>query len=111
MNEEQVVNTPVVEPSQSSVTVEPMKGKKKPAKAKDLKKSEAKPTKKAGKVSWAEKYRAGTIGRMIADEIVAGKLDNDGILEKVKKAHKGAKTTYACVTWYKTHARAAKAIK
>ena len=65
----------------------------------------AKPKKEAKKdSSWAGKFRVGTIGRQIADEIVKGKMSNDEILEAVKKAHK-SKTTYACVAWYRSHAR------
>jgi len=98
--------------AQSSTVVVPLKGKGKPAKGKELQAAKKKPEPKGkgGKVKWNEKYRPGTIGRMIADEIMAGKLDNQAILEKVKKEHK-SKTTYACITWYRTHARAAKAVE
>ena len=72
-------------------------------------KAKAKATKPSK--NWAEKYRPGTIGRQIADAIVAGKLGNEQILEVVKKTHKGAKTTMCCVSWYKSAARKAEVIK
>lgn len=45
--------------------------------------------------------RAGGIGNTIVAGIKA-KKDNDAILAMVKKAHKGAKTTAACVAWYRS---------
>lgn len=56
---------------------------------------------------WAEKYRPGTIGRQIAEAILAGKMTNDQILETVKKERKDAKTTYGCIAWYRSAARKA----
>ena len=84
-----------------------------------VKKPQQKVTKKvaAGKVvakvdggEWAEKYRTGTIGRDIAEAILAGKLNNEEILAEVKKAHPAAKTTYGCIAWYRSAARKAKVI-
>jgi hypothetical protein len=85
--------------AQSTAVVPSAKAAKKSAK-----KSAAKPkAKKAkGNGGWATKYREGTIGRTIADHIVAAKLDNNEILESVKKQHKGCQTTYACITWYRS---------
>jgi hypothetical protein len=60
---------------------------------------------------WAEKYRPGTIGRQIAEAILAGKLTNDQILEAVKKERKSAKTTYGCIAWYRSAARKAGVVK
>lgn len=70
-------------------------------------KPKGKTPKKADAGGWAEKYRPGTIGRMIAEAIIEGKLSNEAILESVKKAKKGAKTTYGCIAWYKSAARKA----
>jgi hypothetical protein len=60
---------------------------------------------------WALKFRVGTIGRHIAEEIVRGTLTNDEIVSAVKKANAKAKTTYGCVAWYKSHARKAGVIE
>jgi hypothetical protein len=61
--------------------------------------------------SWAEKFREGTIGRLIAEGIAEGKMTNEQILESVKKAKKGAKTTYGCIAWYRSSARKAGVLK
>ena len=79
-----------------------------PAKpAKVVKAKTSKKTAKPNGSEWAEGYREGTIGRMIAEAIIGGKLNNEAILETVKKAKKGAKTTYGCIAWYKSAARKA----
>lgn len=82
----------------------PMKSKAKKSKATDA-------APEAPVVSWADKYRPGTIGRMIAEAIVAGALTNEQILEAVKKERKDAKTTYGCIAWYRSAARKAGVIK
>ena len=43
-----------------------------------------------------------SIAQIQIDGILAGKT-NDEILKEVFAAHKGAKTTKACVAWYRTH--------
>ena len=87
----------------SSKVVQPMKSKAKTPKSKQVK--DAAPN------TWAEKYKAGTIGRLIAEAIVGGKMTNEQILEAVKKEKKDAKTTYGCVAWYRSAARKAGVIK
>ena len=79
-------------------------------------KSKAKKTKPAKMLvktdgGWAEGYRPGTIGRQIAEAILAGKLNNEEILAAVKKAKVKAKTTYGCIAWYRSAARKAGVIK
>jgi hypothetical protein len=71
----------------------------------------AKPKAVAKTSNWAEKFRAGTIGRQIADAIVSSSKTNEEILQEVKKAKKDCKTTYQCVAWYRSGARKAGAIK
>lgn len=86
--------------------------------AKEVAAKKAKPTKaakqpaaKKAKPKGIEKFRPGTIGRQIAELIVAGKQTNDEILESVKKSHKGCNTTTACVAWYRSNLRKAGIIK
>lgn len=80
---------------------EKAKAKAKPEKPKaDKPKKVAKPTKKA--LEWADGFRDGSIAADVADLIVEGRLDNKAILEKVKAKHKGSKTTYSCVAWYRS---------
>ena len=78
------------------------KAKEKPAKKVEQK--EGKPK------TWNEGFRAGSIGRLIADLIVEGKLSNEEILAKVK-TDKKSETTLACISWYKSKARKAGVIE
>lgn len=55
--------------------------------------------------AFVEKFRAGTIGRQTVELIVAGKMSNDEILAAIKKLHKDATTTSACIAWYKSKCR------
>jgi len=90
-----------------------MKPKSKGSKA--VAKSDEKPTKQVEKKDrvklsakeFADKFRQGTIGRQTVDLIIQGKKTNDEILAEVKKTHKGASTTTACIAWYRSKARAA----
>ena len=75
---------------------------KKPAKVVEKNKVEEKSTKAAKPTTWPEKFKAGTIGRTIAELIMDGSLKNNEILEKVKEKHSEASTTIACVSWYKS---------
>lgn len=75
------------------------------AETKKVEKTKAKAKVAKPSKAWAEKYREGTIGRQIAELILAGKLDNDGILKAVKTKNKTAKTTYGCVAWYRSAAK------
>ena len=75
---------------------------KKPAKVEEKNKVAEKPTKAAKPTTWPEKFKAGTIGRTIAELIMDGTLKNNEILEKVKEKHSEASTTIACVSWYKS---------
>ena len=43
-----------------------------------------------------------SIAQIQIDGIIAG-LTNDQILKEVFKVHKSARTTKACVAWYRTH--------
>lgn len=79
--------------------------------AKPKKTPKSKQVKDAAPNAWVEKYRAGTIGRQIAEAIAAGNLTNEQILEAVKKERKDAKTTYGCIAWYRSAARKAGVIK
>jgi hypothetical protein len=45
------------------------------------------------------------VGKLVCEEILAGKLTNNEILDKVKKDIPAAKTTYACIAWYRTKLR------
>ena len=45
------------------------------------------------------------IGQFVRHAIKVGKLDNKEILEKVLTIFPGAKTTPACIAWYKTDMR------
>lgn len=67
----------------------------------------AKTREKLSPKSFADKFRPGTIGRQTVDLIIQGKKSNDEILAEVKKTHKGAETTTACIAWYRSKARAA----
>lgn len=87
----------------SARDLEQPKTKAKNKKAK-VAKGKAKPVKKE-KPKGIAQFREGTIGRQIAELIVAGKQTNDEILESVKKAHKGCSTTSACVAWYRSTLR------
>lgn len=87
----------------SSKSVQPMQSK--------VKTPESKQPKDSAPSTWAEKYKPGTIGRLIAEAIAGGKMTNDQILEAVKKEKKDAKTTYGCVAWYRSAARKAGVIK
>lgn len=89
----------VVSKKGSSAPVKAAKGK--PSKAADKTKPAEKPAKVAKPTTWPEKFREGTIGRTIAEEIKAGKLTNAEILAKVTSKHK-SDTTLACVSWYKS---------
>jgi len=78
-----------------------------PKSEKTLKATKAKETKVKAKAKpkGVEQFRAGTIGRQIAELIVAGKQTNDEILASVKKSHKDCDTTAACVAWYRSKLR------
>lgn len=45
------------------------------------------------------------VGKLVAESIMAGKLDNNAILALVKEKIPAAKTTYACIAWYRTKLR------
>lgn len=96
-----------------AVAVEPSVGTDPVVVSKAAKAAKKKPAKKLAKTDggWAEKYRPGTIGRQIAEAILAGKLNNEEILADVKKVKTKAKTTYGCIAWYKSAARKAGVIK
>lgn len=83
----------------------------KPAPKKTAKVVKGKVEAKVDGNEWAEKYRVGTIGRDIAEAILAGKLSNEEILADIKKSHTAAKTTYGCIAWYRSAARKAGVIK
>ena len=49
--------------------------------------------------------KAGGIGKFIVDKILTTNLSNAEILNEVIKKFDGAKTTMACIAWYKTKMR------
>lgn len=42
------------------------------------------------------------VGQRAKQLILEGKLDNKGILEQIKKEYPNAKTSIACIAWYKS---------
>lgn len=42
------------------------------------------------------------VGQRARQLILEGKLDNKGILEQIKKEYPNAKTSIACIAWYKS---------
>lgn len=42
------------------------------------------------------------VGQRARQLILEGKLDNKGILEQIKKEYPNAKTSMACIAWYKS---------
>lgn len=46
-----------------------------------------------------------TIGSFVRNEILTTELSNTEILDNVKKAFPSAKTTMACIAWYKSDMR------
>lgn len=46
-----------------------------------------------------------TIASQIIEMILEGKLSNEQIKNEVLKANPKAKTTYACIAWYRTKLR------
>ncbi len=53
----------------------------------------------------AEVKKARGIGKFIVDKILTTNLTNKEILDEVIKEFDGAKTTMACIAWYKTKMR------
>ena len=53
----------------------------------------------------AEVKKARGIGKFIVEKILTTNLSNTEILAKVIKEFDGAKTTMACIAWYKTKMR------
>jgi len=53
----------------------------------------------------AEVKKARGIGKFIVDKILTTNLTNTEILAEVIKEFDGAKTTMACIAWYKTKMR------
>lgn len=78
--------------------------KKAKAKAEKPKAKKAKAANPAKVKAFVEKFRAGTIGRLTVEMIVAGDKSNDEILKAVKSKHKSS-TTAACIAWYRSKAR------
>lgn len=46
-----------------------------------------------------------SIGQYVRELVLEGSLKNEEILTKVKERFPSAKTTYACIAWYKTDLR------
>lgn len=46
-----------------------------------------------------------TIASQIIEMIMEGKLSNEAIKDKILAANPKAKTTYACIAWYRTKLR------
>jgi hypothetical protein len=56
-------------------------------------------------VAEVKKAKARGIGKFIVDKILTTNLSNTEILAEVIKKFDGAKTTMACIAWYKTKMR------
>ena len=60
---------------------------------------------KSAEVIVAEVKKARGIGKFIVEKILTTNLSNTEILAEVIKKFDGAKTTMACIAWYKTKMR------